>query len=438
MRATERATGATRAVKIISKARFSAAQFDAFRNEYAIIKSISHPNIVKAHDYFEDSEHIYLVMDFLGGGELFDRIAARRHYSEKDASVIMRQLCEGLKYLHERKIVHCDLKPDNFLFELPDRDVPIKIIDFGMSKYCKHKQFFHQLAGTSFYIAPEVLSGEYRESCDMWSFGVVLFVMIYGFPPFHGNTDDEIFKAVRKGFEPRERAGYGAFFPADMKRSESVRDLVSRLLTTDPAARLTAAEALQHPWLRGETATADGMLGNIFQNMSQMASKAKLRRALLDSMTTKMHSTDIETVKKAFRSADKNGDGTLSVEEFQAALKSCGVDAKMDADAVLKAVDVDGDGKISYNELLLATAHSKLLATEERMWREFCRLDINRDGKISAAEIEKALGPQHGRQAAEMIKEIDKNGDGTIDYDEFLSMWMNKEQAEQLAASRTA
>ena len=185
LRATKKTTKELRAVKVISKCKFSRAadkkiHFEELRTEIEILRGMDHPNIIKLYDVFETDTEIYLVTELCSGGELFDRIKARGQYNERDASATLRQILSGIAYLHRKKIAHCDLKPDNFLFLSGGEDSVAKIIDFGMSKYVRRRQYFHSLRGTPYYIAPEVIQGRYSFHCDMWSLGVVMFVMLFG------------------------------------------------------------------------------------------------------------------------------------------------------------------------------------------------------------------------------------------------------------------
>ena len=168
-------------------------------------------------------------MYVFSGGELFDRIKDQGAYSEKDASGVMRQMCEGIKYMHSNQITHCDLKPDNFLFLNETPSSPLKIIDFGMSKFVQRRKYFQVICGTPYYVAPEVISGKYSEHCDIWSLGVVMFVMLFGYPPFYADqekygaeTDDRIFKLIQAGFQAVTKAGYGVNLTTQSPFSKSL------------------------------------------------------------------------------------------------------------------------------------------------------------------------------------------------------------------------
>eukprot|EP00494_Astrolonche_serrata_P027128 UN27391 len=209
------------AVKIIAKLRFRhlpniESVWSDLRTEIKILRQCNHPNVVKLFDVFEDKFNLFLVMEHLGGGELYDRIVERHRYHEKDSKLILKQMLEAIAYLHSERIVHCDLKPDNFLFDSKNN---LKVIDFGMSKRLPRMKFLHDLVGTPYYTAPEVIEGNYTHSADCWSVGVVMFVMLYGYPPFYVDPEEyghlehqEIFNQIRKGFDPTLKSGMGPFF----------------------------------------------------------------------------------------------------------------------------------------------------------------------------------------------------------------------------------
>ncbi len=191
---THLATGQERAVKIISKSKFSQPadrklHFAELRTEIEIMQNLKHDNIIQLFEAFENATELYIVMEVCTGGELFDRIKAQPDgaYSEKDAVGVLRQIARGLQYLHSNKVAHFDLKPDNLIFVSSAKESPLKIIDFGMARHVKRRHFFKSLRGTPYYIAPEVLKGHYTEHADMWSFGVLMFVMLFGYPPFYSN-----------------------------------------------------------------------------------------------------------------------------------------------------------------------------------------------------------------------------------------------------------
>ncbi|KFH09363.1 calcium-dependent protein kinase CDPK3 [Toxoplasma gondii MAS] len=196
----DKLTGAERAIKIIKKSSVTTtSNSGALLDEVAVLKQLDHPNIMKLYEFFEDKRNYYLVMEVYRGGELFDEIILRQKFSEVDAAVIMKQVLSGTTYLHKHNIVHRDLKPENLLLESKSRDALIKIVDFGLSAHFEVGGKMKERLGTAYYIAPEVLRKKYDEKCDVWSCGVILYILLCGYPPFGGQTDQEILKRVEKG-----------------------------------------------------------------------------------------------------------------------------------------------------------------------------------------------------------------------------------------------
>jgi len=306
-----------------------------------------------------------------------------------------------------------------------------------MSKFVKRRAYFEALSGTPYYVAPEVIGGKYSEHCDIWSLGVVMFVMLFGYPPFyadqdvHGaSTDDVIFGLVKKGFEPVVKQGYGAHFPAAIPVSASAKDLMSKLLILNPAKRITATEALEHDWLTGKTADTKPLVSTVLSNLTDFTANLKFKQCVLTVMSDMLTDSEISELQKTFAKLDQNGDGNISVTELKAAIDGLGADAskptKESLEGLMKMADVNGDGQLSYQELLMTAVQRKLNGKEERLWEAFNKFDLNGDGKITKDEIEKVLGKTPN--AAELIAEADINGDGTIDYDEFLTLWSAKQK----------
>lgn len=431
-----RVTGAIRAVKTISKSKFSRStdrkiHFQELRNEIEIMKTMRHNNIIQLFDVFESRNELHIVMEICSGGELFDRIKAQPDgaYNEQDAAIVLRQICKGLAYLHEHKIAHCDLKPDNFLFIGPAQDAALKIIDFGMSKFVKRRKYFKSLRGTPYYIAPEVIKGRYSEHADMWSFGVVMFVMLFGYPPFHADNDNDIFRLVLGGFDPVVKKGFKAHFPSDISCSASARDLMSKLLTQDTAKRLTALEALEHPWLTGAEASNVPMVAAVLNNLKSFSNNYKFKQGVVQLFSKTLSKEELEQMKKTFASIDENGDGQITVAELAKAVEKAGSSARTEElTQLLKMADVDGDGTLSYDELVMSCVQRQIGAKEERLWNAFCQIDLDHDGIITAEELKTILG-EDLQSAKKMIEEIDADKNGKIDFEEFILMWSKKEGA---------
>ena len=246
-----RATGKRCAVKSIRKDN-SAVKPGAIAREITLLLEMKHHSIAQLVDVYEDAEYVHLVTDLCAGGELFDKIVQKtssrvnRHgtfcFSEGEAVSIMFQILNAVSYMHYHDVVHRDLKPENILFETNDEGSPVKIIDFGLAREHLGRTPMTNLVGTPYYIAPEVLRRKYDKSCDLWSVGVIAYILLSGYPPFNGSNNEEIHQSILKGrfsFPSREWKG----------TSQEARDFIRRLLVTDPSKRMTAEQALNHPWI---------------------------------------------------------------------------------------------------------------------------------------------------------------------------------------------
>ena len=213
----------------------------------------SRPRSVKMHKCYETDKILYLVLELLTGGELFDKIIAKGHYSEADALAVTRTLLESIKYLHSRGVAHRDLKPENILLKDKSNSSAIKITDFGLSKIYSDdaagEVTMKTACGTPGYVAPEVLGHDtYSNQVDLWSIGVIVYILLCGFPPFYGDNDAQMFKRIKAG-------QYKFLSPYWDPISADAKDFVRNLLVVDPRKRMTAAEALNHKWM-GRTTKA--------------------------------------------------------------------------------------------------------------------------------------------------------------------------------------
>ena len=239
-RIKHRITGEKRAVKTIHKKSLrSEEEKNMVFNEVAILRALDHPNIIKLHEYYQDDLNYYIITEFCGGGELFERILAQGTISEAQAAEYMRQILSILVYLEEKGIAHRDLKPENFLLSSTSNDAYLKIIDFGSSQFYHPGEIMASKVGTPYYIPPEVLKKHYNYKCDLWSAGVVMYILLCGYPPFGGNTDQEILKRISVG-------KYSYPSPEWDEISSDAKDLIEKLLCTDVTRRLDARAALNH------------------------------------------------------------------------------------------------------------------------------------------------------------------------------------------------
>jgi len=276
----EKSTGKEWAVKIISKkGDVKERRLEIIATEINILEAVHHKNIVNLKEYFETDSTYYLVMEKITGGELFDKIVELTSYSEKDASNITKQILEGVQHLHEKRIIHRDLKPENLLLSSKDLDADLKITDFGLSQIFDPDTEIKmtRAVGTPGYIAPEVLdlleNGEpYGKEVDLWGVGVILYILLCGFPPFYGEDEEEVYDKIQAGAFAYPSPYWDAI-------SSSAKDLINHLLTINPPARYTAEQALAHPWIAGD----DNNVGNLTQTIEQLKkfnAKRKFRGAI--------------------------------------------------------------------------------------------------------------------------------------------------------------
>eukprot|EP00484_Ammonia_sp_Unknown_P018837 CAMPEP_0197049350 /NCGR_PEP_ID=MMETSP1384-20130603/24512_1 /TAXON_ID=29189 /ORGANISM="Ammonia sp." /LENGTH=829 /DNA_ID=CAMNT_0042481615 /DNA_START=70 /DNA_END=2559 /DNA_ORIENTATION=- len=448
-----------RCVKEINKARFHHIGADArndilhtMQNEIAILKKVDHPNIVKLFDVYEDRHRLHLVMEFLPGGELFARICEKESFTEKEAVTILKQILEALDHMHDRNILHLDLKPDNILFVDKSENSPIKLIDFGMARVVPRLAKLKDRVGTPNYMAPEVFDGNYSKAADIWSVGIIGFCMLFGFPPFYVDEEDihldehkSLELKIKAGFEPLVKDGFGAWFPADIAVSDHCRYLIGKMLEMDVKKRWTTKECLSSVWIRSMESASEKTLPPIVRDaLNKFHSTSKFKVAISNMFTHQIDPDHIESIRVFFDELDANKDGAISLKEFKDGMmnKFNTTLSDQQLEQIFANVDLDDDREITFKELMTITAHRMLIDEDERLYQAFQDLDKDGNGLISEQELKQAINEyerkandpsgtskQHVRQSTIVLKRFqsafhgaDRNNDGQIDYEEFLRM----------------
>uniref|UniRef100_A0A3P9LSY7 Calcium/calmodulin-dependent protein kinase 1Da n=1 Tax=Oryzias latipes TaxID=8090 RepID=A0A3P9LSY7_ORYLA len=270
--AQEKLSGRMFAVKCIPKKALKGKE-SSIENEIAVLRKIKHENIVALEDIYESPDHLYLIMQLVSGGELFDRIVEKGFYTEKDASTLIRQVLDAVNYLHKLGIVHRDLKPENLLYFNPQDESKIMISDFGLSKMEGSGDVMSTACGTPGYVAPEVLAQKpYSKAVDCWSIGVIAYILLCGYPPFYDENDSKLFEQILK-------ADYEFDAPYWDDISDSAKDFISCLMEKDPAKRFTCEQALRHPWIAGDTALCKNIHESVSRQIRKNFAKSKWRQA---------------------------------------------------------------------------------------------------------------------------------------------------------------
>ncbi|CAL8338075.1 unnamed protein product [Merluccius merluccius] len=270
--AEEKRTQLLVAIKCIPKKALEGKE-NNIENEIAVLHRIQHTNIVSLEDIFESNSHLYLVMQLVSGGELFDRIVEKGFYTERDASQLIHQILDAVKYLHDMGIVHRDLKPENLLYYSMDEDSKIMISDFGLSKIEGSGSVMSTACGTPGYVAPEVLAQKpYSKAVDCWSIGVISYILLCGYPPFYDENDAKLFEQILK-------AEYEFDSPYWDDISDSAKDFICHLMEKEPLKRYTCEQALQHPWICGDTALDKNIHESVSAQIRKNFAKSKWKQA---------------------------------------------------------------------------------------------------------------------------------------------------------------
>jgi calcium-dependent protein kinase len=392
---------------------------EKFTLEINIMIQADHPNIIKLYEVYEDNRYIFLIMEECSGGELFDRIIERINsknmFTEKEAAAMFKQMMSAICYCHSQNICHRDLKPENLLFLNNKSDSPLKVIDFGLSKIftSKTENKMTTKVGTAYYVSPEVLQGNYDEKCDIWSSGVILYILLCGDPPFNGGNDNEIYRKIQaKKFS----------FPSHQwdKVSKDAKDLIKNMLC-DPSVRFSAEDVLNHTWVQNLAPNSEEVILNLnTQTLCNYKNTNKLQKAVLTFIASRLKDEEIRVLREIFTALDTNQDGTLTAEEIKSGISKIeGID--IDIDAIFNSIDTDGSGVINYTEFLAATIDQKIYLKEEKLYEAFKSFDKDGSGKISINEIKTVLGSSDDK-LQEIMNSFDTNNDGEIDYNEFLLM----------------
>uniref|UniRef100_M1AEI6 non-specific serine/threonine protein kinase n=1 Tax=Solanum tuberosum TaxID=4113 RepID=M1AEI6_SOLTU len=317
---TDKVSGDVYACKSISKKKLrTRVDIEDVRREVEIMKHLpKHSNIVTLKDTYEDDNAVHIVMELCEGGELFDRIVARGHYTERAAAAVTRTIVEVIQMCHKHGVMHRDLKPENFLFENKKETAPLKAIDFGLSVFFKPGERFNEIVGSPYYMAPEVLKRDYGPEVDVWSAGVILYILLCGVPPFWAETEQGVAQAIIRSAVNFKRDPWP-------KVSDNAKDLVKKMLNPDPSKRLTAQEVLDHPWIQNAKKAPNVSLGETVKaRLKQFSMMNKLKKRALRVIAEHLTVDEVAGIKEGFQLMDIGNKGKIDVNELRVGLQKLG------------------------------------------------------------------------------------------------------------------
>ena len=417
-----RITGCFECAKIIERSGLSSFEDEDIMNEIKTLAEMDHPNIMKIKGYYQTTNHLYIISEYLSGGELFDRIIEVHNFTESMAAKLIEQILSAVAYLHKHNVIHRDLKPENIVFDSKEKDSLLKIIDFGTSKKITKDEKLKSRLGTAYYIAPEVLAQCYDTKCDIWSCGVILYVFLFGVPPFNGKSDDEIFEKIKKGVYRFPENG--------QKVSDDAKKLIVKMLIKNPDQRPSADVLLKDPWfekMRGKVVELESNV-LVMNNLKNFNSKFEFQKAILLYFVNFFDIREEKTkLYKVFKSLDKDGDGQIDKQELIMAYSklSKGFSIEEEVNCIFDKIDVNHTGSIDFSEFLLATVDYKKGIHEKELRQIFSIIDKDKSGTLEKAEIAEFFnlgGPEHEAELSALVDEADANKDGIISLDEFCNM----------------
>lgn len=415
-RATSRNKRGTFAVKGFNLEGMVQADRREMQGEVEIFLAMDHPHIARLVDVYESEKQLHLVMECMEGGELFDRVTKAKKYTEKESAHSVWQMLLAIKYLHCNGIVHRDLKLENFLYERETND-HLKLIDFGFSKV--HDDFggsaMERTCGTLSYVAPEVLAKNYTSQCDLWSMGVITFILLLGYMPFNGATEAITKRNIEKGAFRKKEKQWNAL-------SDMAKEFVQALLEVDPLKRLTVDQALKHPWIaqrcqegrsyvtplglegtEQEKSTNLNLDANTINALCNFAAASKFRRACMSLMAWSLSAEERSTVRDAFIELDIDRTGAIGLSQFKTILMSRFEVSEVRAQKIVEALATTNQGVIHYSEFLAAMFHTCIELTDEHFAVTFNRFDIENSGYLNHKDLMRVLGESFSAEEINLV-----------------------------------
>jgi len=420
------------AMKEIPKTSEDLLSDNEIMDEIEILKNLDHPDIVRITEFYNTENSYYLINEYCKYGELYEQV--KNEFSETQIAVMFRQILSGIAYLHSNNIIHRDLKLENILISDIEKSITtnedlflVKIIDFGTAKIFDKNKIPRAIVGSIYYIAPEVILKKYGKECDMWSLGVILYMFIVGHAPFDGRSNRDIMEKIKGGKYLKNEKRW-------KKASNEVKDLINKLLVLEPEKRLTAFEALRHPWFKVSNSNilynniSKEEVLNCISNLLNYSIKSKFEELVLAYIVHNLpRPKQAKSCIKLFKLANKNEDGKLLRNELkQTLLNFVSEEFLQNFDDIFSLLDGDNNDYIDYEEFLRATLDRKLLVNERILRLAFRFFDKEKIGVISKDRIMKLFVGTNMTEDVfnNIFDEIDSDKDGQIDFNDFKEMMM--------------
>ncbi|OMJ84300.1 hypothetical protein SteCoe_14583 [Stentor coeruleus] len=399
------------AIKSIDKKKVK--NIERLTMEIEMLRLLDHPNIIKVYESFEDDKDYHIVMELCTGRELLEYVVESGYFEEKHAQDIMKKILSIVNHMHKNGICHRDLKLENFVGINKENERDIKLVDFGLSrKFGKQKNSMSSIVGTPYYVAPEVLKGNYGEKCDLWSCGVITYMLLSGKMPFYGWDREDLLRQIchsQVTFPDKSWAGV----------SDDAKDLILKLMNKIPECRLTAEEALHHKWFNNYRKSSVSI--EIIKSLKNFKLKNTFQKEALTMISKTLKYSQIKELNDAFYSLDRQKVGFLTLADIKNGISISGINPVAgEVDVYLKNLDINGDGIVNYSEFLIAALNSKKFLDEELISKAFRHFDAKGTGKITEQQLEEVLIFTNSEFTAQQIlNELDLEKKGEISYEEF-------------------
>lgn len=401
------------AVKSFQRASVAREKRAQLQMEAEIFLCMDHPHVARLFDVYDSDEYLFFVMECMEGGEVFDRLAEVKKFSERCAADTLRQMLLAVKYLHDYGMVHRDLKPENFLYDR-EGSSHLKLIDFGLSSVWDPNMKMRATCGTLSYVAPEVLQKSYTSQCDLWSLGVIAFLLMSGYMPFSG-SDAEQMRDIAVGRYLMKKERWSTI-------SDDGKNFMKSLLQVTPSMRLTAGEALEHAWIKNrERPSAAQIDASVVEALRGFGKASKFRRCCLGMMAWSLSNEERANVRDYFMEIDKEKNGMISLAELKNCLEERFSVPEEETRAIFAAMDSNHDEKIHYSDFLAAMVSTRIAMHDDLLLSAFKKFDADGSGYITVDDLREVLGDSFdGAEVEKLLEEADLLEDNRISYEEFV------------------